>query len=274
VRTLTVVLTHVGAEHTDELMSLLQAVAPDARFVVAHGGTRRAFDQITWEEKLFVDDPTLRGPPQHLQSLTQVLETAWRAYFDSDAALDSLYLIEYDHLILDGGFEARLRTLAQATQADLLGKACIDATGTNLAHYVRFRRDDRLLAHLAAVSVREDRQRLFSCLGDGIWLSRRALAAYVDVGEHPPCYCEIYVPTLIHHLGLRVVDVDAHGDLYRDVRWTPEFSASEVLDRASAGAVFVHPVKQQAVITPLRERLASRRIATMVADRPPEIGTR
>jgi len=261
VKTLTVVLTHVGAEHTDELMRLLRAVAPDARFVVAHGGARGAFERIAWEEKFFVDDPTLRGPPQHLQSLTQVLETAWREYLAGAADIDSLYLVEYDHLILDGTFEDRLRALARSTLADLLGKACVDATATNLAHYVRFRRDRGLLDHLAAVSVREDPRRLFSCLGTGIWLSRRALEAYVAVGEHPPCYCEIYVPTLVHHLGLRVVDVDAHCALYRHVRWTPELSAAEVLERAAAGTVFAHPVKQQAVLAPLRERLSRRSAA-------------
>ena len=30
-------------------------------------------------------------------------------------------------------------------------------------------------------------------------------------GGHPPCYCETYVPTLLHHLGFRVVDIDAHS---------------------------------------------------------------
>jgi hypothetical protein len=253
VSTLTVVLTHLDGEQVDERMRLLQAVAGDARFVVCHGGARSAFDRIEWGEKVFVDDPTLRGPAQHLQSLTQIFRTVWHRYFARDAELDSLYLIEYDHLILDGTFEHRLRELALDTGADLLGKRCVDLTATNVAHYVRFRRDQQLLRHLAGLSVREDRARMFGCLGDGMWLARRALEAYVEVGEHPPCYCEVYVPTLLHHLGFRVVDVDAYSDLYSNVRWLPERSAPEVLELARAGAVFVHPAKDQRVIAPLLE---------------------
>jgi hypothetical protein len=259
--TLTVVLTHLEAEQVDDRMRLLREVAPDARFVVCHAGNRSEFIRVEWGEKVFVDDATLRGPAQHLQSLTQVFETVWREYFASDAQLDCFYLIEYDHLILDGTFEDRLRELALDTRADLLGKRCVDLTATNLAHYVRFRRDPRLLRHLGSLSVREDRERLFGCLGDGIWLTRRALEAYVKVGEHPPCYCEVYVPTLLHHLGFQVIDVDAHSDLYRDVRWQPERSVAEVLELARAGAVFVHPAKDQTVVASLREVILSRRFA-------------
>ena len=256
--TLTVVLSHLDAERVDERMHLLREVSGDARFVLGYGGPPSEFDQVRWDEKFFVDDPTLRGPEQHLQSLTQVFETAWREYLSGDAELDSLYLVEYDHLILDGAFEARMRELALATGADLLGKRCVDLTATNVAHYVRFRRDPRLLAHLERISVRENREQLFGALGDGMWLSRRALEAYVDVGEHPPCYCEIYVPTLLHHLGFRVVDVDSHSDLYRSVRWLPEFSASEVIELARSGAVFVHPAKDQGAIAPLRQLVLAR----------------
>ena len=85
-----------------------------------------------------------------------------------------------------------------------------------------------------------------------MWLSRSALKSYVEVREHPPCYCETYVPTLLHHLGFRVVDVDAHSDLYRYVRWLPVFSAEEAIALARDGAVFVHPVKDPGVARVLR----------------------
>jgi hypothetical protein len=256
--TLTVVLTHLDARQVDDRMALLHALAEDARLVVAYGGERSEFERIDWDEKFFVDDPTLRGPKEHLQSLTRIFESAWHEYFVDNAELDSLYLIEYDHLVLDAAFEHRLRAVALDAGADLLGKTCVDRTATNMEHYVRFRRDRRLLGHLRKLSVREDPERLFGCLGDGLWLSRRALEAYVEVGEHPPCYCEIYVPSLLHHLGFRVVDLDAHSDLYDHVRWLPEYSAAEALELALAGAVFVHPAKDQGVNAPLRDLIRSR----------------
>lgn len=255
--TLTAVLAHLPAAEVHERFALLRAVAPDARFVLCYGGPAEEFPRIELDDKLFIEDPTLRGQAQHLQSLTSTFAALWETYVAGDDDIDAVYLIEYDHLVLDPDFEQRLRDLAAETGADLLGKNCADRTSTNEEHYIRFRRDPGLQAHLRAVSVREDRERIYGCLGDGIWISRAALEAYLGVAEHPPCYCEVYVPTLVHHLGFRVVDVDAHGDLYRDVRWLPVFTPAEALARAADGAVFLHPVKDRGVVTTLLERQAA-----------------
>jgi len=256
VTTVTGVLTHLSAERVHEAVQLLTAVSPEARFVVCYGGERAEFARIELDDKLFIDDPTLRGPEQHLQSLTLSFQALWHRYFEDDESSDSLYLIEYDHLILDAHFEVLLRDLATATKADLMGKNCGDRTATNDEHYVRFRRDPRLLGHLRRLSVRDDPSRLFSCLGDGMWISRRALQAYLAVDHHPPCYVEIYVPTLLHHLGFRVVDVDTHSDLYRWVRWMPSFGIDQVVAHSRAGTVFMHPVKAAGAVRAARKALS------------------
>jgi hypothetical protein len=256
VSTVTAVLTHLPAEQVHERMRLLNAVSPGARFVVCYGGEPREFEKIELENKLFIDDPTLRGPEQHLQSLTLSFEALWSSYFRDDDSTESLYLIEYDHLILGAQFETHLRDLATVTGADFMGKNCIDRSATNDEHYVRFRRDQRLLCHLRKLSVREDPSRIFGCLGDGMWISRQALGSYLDVRQHPPCYCETYVPTLLHHLGFRVVDVDTHSDLYRDVRWMPAFDANEVIARCREGTLFMHPVKDPSAVRAAREALS------------------
>jgi hypothetical protein len=251
----TAVLTHLAAEQVHERMQLLNAVAPDARFVICYGGTAEEFERIELQHRLLIDDPTLRGPQQHLQSLTMSFAALWNAYFEHDESSDSLYLVEYDHLILDRQFETRLRELAAVTNADFMGKTCTDRTGTNGEHYVRFRSDPRILGHLHKLSVREDPTRIFGCLGDGMWMSRGALQAYLELDRHPPCYCETYVPTLLHHLGYRVVDVDTHSDLYRHVRWMPSFDAEQVVAQCRVGTVFMHPVKDPDAVRAAREAL-------------------
>lgn len=256
VSTLTAILTHVRAGEVHESLGLLRKVAPAARYVVCYGGPIGEFEQIESDHKLFINDATLRGPERHLQSLTAIFQAVWSAYFEADGSVDSLYMIEYDHLILDPRFETRLRELAARTRADLLGKNCVDCTATNEAQYVRFRSDARLIAHLRSVSVRDDPTRLFRCLGDGMWISRDALGAYVVAGEHPPCYCEVYVPTLLHHLGFRVVDVDAHSDLYLDVRWLPRFDTEQAMARFADGAAFIHPVKDPVALRAISDALA------------------
>ncbi len=254
----TAVITHLDAERVHEGAALMRTVAPEARLVICYGGPPTEFARIEIEEKVFIDDPTLKSNGPHLQSMTQVFEAVWNAFFVDDEGADSLYVIEYDHLVLDGDFEARLLELAGTTNADLLGKKCIDCSASNHEHYIRFRRDPRLLEHLRRLSVREDPARIFSCLGDGIWLTRDALEAYVAVGPHPPCYLEVYVPTLLHHLGFHVVNVDAHSDVYRDVRWLPPIELDEVLERLERGAVFMHPVKDPRAVGAVMDVIANR----------------
>ncbi len=266
--TLTTVLTHLDADRVHETVELLTSMTRKHHLVLAHAGKREDFERIEFEDKIFIDDLTLRGPERSLQSWSQIFEAVWRTRFQADEALDSLYLIEYDHLILDQGFERRLADLAAGTGADFLGKNCVDRTGTNWEHYVRFRRDERLLAHLRRVSVREDPERLFGCLGDGMWLSRRALQAYVETAGHPPCYCETYVPTLLHHLGFRVVDIDAHSSLYQHVRWNPPFTAEDVYELFHQGAAFLHPVKDQAAVRKLLDTVGATDAALRAADAP------
>jgi hypothetical protein len=258
VSTLVAVITHLAPEQVEEGARLLHTVAPDARFVIGYNGKRAEFDALAIEDKVLLDDPTLKSFGPHLQSMTQVFSAVWEAYFLGDDRWDSLYVIEYDHLVLHAEFERRLCGLALRTRADLLGKNCIDCTATNQEHYIRFRRDLRLLDHLRHLSVREDPTRIFSCLGDGIWLTRAALEAYMAVRVHPPCYLEVYVPTLLHHLGFNVVNVDAHSDLYRYVRWLPPIGPAEAVTAVRGGAVFMHPVKDPQAIGAVVDAVARR----------------
>ena len=241
--TLNLLLTHLPADDVDGQLRLLRAVAPGSRFAVCHGGDRSAFEGVAEVDKAFVDDPSLRGAARSFQSYDVTLSVVHAHWLVREPSIDAVYLFEFDHLVLRADFETALRDLAARTGADLLGKNAAVRTGTNWHHYTRFRRDETLLAHLRRVSVRDDPTRMFGLVACALWLSRAAIESYVAVGAHPPCYGELYVPTLVHHLGYRVVDVDAVSDLYKHVRWTPEHDAAEAEALRRAGVTFVHPVK-------------------------------
>jgi hypothetical protein len=224
---------------------LLREVAPRSRFVVCHAGEQTQFARLREAEKAFVADDSLRGPARSFQSYTEVLTAVQSRWLAAEPETDAVYLFEFDHLILRPEFEEMLRELAHSTGAGLLAKNCVERTGTNWHHYTRFRCDPALLTHLRRVSVREDPTRLFGTLASALWLTRDAIAAYLAVGEHPACYGELYVPTLLHHLGQRVVDLDAISELYRYVRWQPDYDADQALRLRQEGATFLHPVKDR-----------------------------
>ena len=124
-----------------------------------------------------------------------------------------------------------------------MGKSCVPRNATNWHHYTRFRHNPELLAWLRRISVRPDPRRMYGTLGDGMWLSRAAVEAYIALGKHPRCYGELYVPTVLHHLGYEVIDVDSHSRLYDAVRWHPPYDRVELDRLRCAGATFAHPVK-------------------------------
>jgi hypothetical protein len=251
VTVLNVLLTHLDAAAVDAHVDYLRRLAPAARVAVAHGGRAADFDAVAHPDKVLVDDPTLRAAPRSTQSYHVTLGAVHERFVATDPAVEAVYVFEWDHAILRADFEALLAGLAARTGAGFMGKTCVERTGTNWHHYTRFRRDEALLAHLRALSVREDPTRLFGTLGNGFWISRAALSDYVAVTDRPTAYGELYVPTLLHHLGHRLVDIDGEGDLYRYVRYEPELTLPDVLAAKRAGAAFAHPFKDSGAFAAL-----------------------
>ena len=91
--------------------------------------------------------------------------------------------------------------------------------------------------------MRDDPARLFGCLGTGFAMRRDVLASYAALEHLGGVYVELYLPTVVHHLGHRVEDMDRHGDLYHHVRAAPPYTVAEAQALARGGALVVHPLK-------------------------------
>jgi hypothetical protein len=75
-------------------------------------------------------------------------------------------------------------------------------------------------------------------------LRRDALEAVAAVSDPPHGYMEIFVPSLVYHLGFELMDVDAISDLYTELRWRPDFTVKEALAAKRAERSFMHPFKK------------------------------
>ena len=239
---LTALLTHLDAERVHKQLDWLRELAPDERFVVCHGGNRSDFDAIGDDRALFIDDPSLRGP--HFdQSLNATLQAIYREHVRDDPSVDYVYTVEYDHLILSGDFARTLSGLAERSGAGLLAKWASPRNDTNWPHFVRTRDDARLNALIADISTRADPGARFGCLGSGLFFTREAFAAFCELTDPPRAYFELFVPTVVHHLGFEVVDVDAVADVYMGVRWLPEYTVADARAARREGRPFIHPFK-------------------------------
>ncbi len=239
---LTAVITHLDAKAVDAHMSYLRAVCPASPFLVCHGGRRSEFERLSWEPAIFIEDPGLRAPFVD-QSYTGLLTQTFQLYVRADPSIDLVYFIEFDHMILRDDFEDHLIAAVQRSGADFIGKDCIERNNTNEWHYLRWRNDPAINQYFAQISRHHDPGRRFGCLGSGMLMTRRALEAFAALPEPPPCYLELFIPTAIYQLGLRVDNFDRLGDLYLTVRWRPEYNGQEAIRAKREGRHFLHPFK-------------------------------
>jgi hypothetical protein len=240
---LNALVTHLPAEQVQRQLEYLRAVSPASRFVVCHGGRREHFDRIDHDEKLFVEDPSLRGHWRD-QSYNEFLTLVFDRFIDGDASVEALFVLEYDQIVLREGFERALATLLEAAGADYLGKNCVRRDASNWIHSIRARRERRFPAYLRGISVRGEREpSIYGGLGGGFVVRRGALEAFRALDHAEGVYLEVYMPSVLHHLGFAVDDVDRVSDLYEHVVHGPVKSFEEVVDAKRRGHFFAHPFK-------------------------------
>jgi hypothetical protein len=239
---LTAIITHLDAARVRRHLDYLHRLAPESRFVVCHGGSRRDFDELGVEEALLIREPSLRGPSRE-QSYTEVLRAVYERFVRHEPSIELVYFIEYDHLILASDFEERLVALAERSPAGLFAKYASLRNDTNWPHFVRYRRDEWLNRFFEQISCRDDPGLRFGCLGSGMLFRRDALGAVAAVADPPHAYLEVFIPTLTYHLGFELIDFDALSDLCAGVRWRPEYTVEEALAEKRRGRPFVHPFK-------------------------------
>lgn len=236
------VLTHRPADEVARHLAALDRALPGRRFGVLYGGTREEFERVATPAKAFVDDPSLRGERE--QSYAELLRVAFEAFVAGDPGVSLVHLIEHDHAIVDERYEAEVLRALELTGGDYLGAICVDRTHTNWIHSVRLVDDDELWRFLEKVGVRDDEPepRLFGGIANAITIRRAALEAFARLPRHLERYCEVYVPTVLHHLGFTIGDASSVTAVFDRVRWTPPYEAEEIA--ALPGDVLaVHPVK-------------------------------
>jgi hypothetical protein len=78
-------------------------------------------------------------------------------------------------------------------------------------------------------------------------ISRSALEEFCRRAGGLSRYNEAYVPTVVYHLGYRVIDAPQSASLFDHLRFGPDYELDEAVGLAGAGALALHPVKDPAV---------------------------
>jgi hypothetical protein len=242
-----VLITHQPASEVQTYLEDFERVLPGSHIVVCYGGTRGDFDALTVSsETLFVDDPALRLRAG--QSYTRVLGLVYERLVAPDPAYRCVHLMEYDHVVLSPGYEAELLAIMSEERVGLLAKSCSDLTFVNWCHAIDLLDDHELMERLQDISVRDqDVPSLWGALGNGMTIGRKALEEFCHRAGDLSRYMEAYVPTIVYHLGYRVLDAPDTATLFDHVRFGPQYGLEEATRLARRGALAIHPVKDRAV---------------------------
>ena len=234
------IITHLEPGVVSGFLSFLQALSPDTRILCAYGGKKENFDGIAWPDKFFLEDESLRGPIRH-QSFNEILIKAHSA--TTGTGTDYFYFSEYDHFPLRRYYLRELCGLMASTQCDLLGHSLFQANYSNWVHYLRYRDDAEFRQFLSGITHRGTSEPLYGMLGNGFIMTNRALEGFCGILKHLKVYTEIYLPTVLFHLGFKLGNINALSDLYAAVRYEPAYSFEDVIQLVRDGKNFCHPVK-------------------------------
>lgn len=238
-RILFAVLGHGPAENFSKIARRWQKVAGDHGLLLVHGGRKEDFEALDFPDKVWVDDPRLRTKSHPMEK--QSYCGAWKAVAGwlNGRDFETVYWAEFDELPVALDLGERLLGRMAEERADVLGRRVERVDGTNDAHWLYHEYDPRYRACFEEASRRPDRQVILSMLGTGSFWSREAFLQVAGHPESAPCYLELFLPTMAHHLGFRVRDM---GGQSRFIGFEPK-SAEEVESDIRAGAWTVHPVK-------------------------------
>jgi len=239
-KTVHTVISHLDPATVSGFLPFLGKLSPETRILCAYGGKREYFEGIAWPDKFFLEDDSLRGPVRN-QSYNEILLKTCSTASGQEA--DFFYFSEYDHFPLRRNYLGELCDLMASQEFDLLGHSFFQANHTNWIHYLRYRDDMEFKRFLGGMTRRGTVEPLYGMLGNGFMISRRALEAFCAIPVHLQVYTEVYIPTVIHHLGFKAGKIDALTRLYEAVRYEPAYSYEEVIQLLRTGKSFCHPVK-------------------------------
>jgi len=242
-----VLLTHRSASEVRAYLDDFEHVLPGRRCVVCYGGTRDDFEGLRdTPDALFLDDPSMRHRTG--QSYTKLLGLIHEQFVVTDPSYTCVHLIEWDHVVLSSHYESELLGIMAGERVGLLAPSCADHTFVNWRHGIALLDDHELTHKLREISVRDqDVPSIWGGLGDGMTIGRDALEEFCRQGGDLSRYVEAYVPTVIYHLGYRVLGAPETATLFDHLRFGPPYAREEATRLARDGALALHPVRDRAI---------------------------
>ncbi len=231
-----VMLGHQPAEVIEPICRRNTELGPGYSHLLAYGGGQAEFDKIKVEHKVFIEDPSLRGPSNRM-SHRELIEKAWDWHCSRESAPSYLVFTESDLLPLQPAYLDACIQLMIAHDADFGGKLIRDISNTNSPF---------LLDGISRGIICDD-QSAPSCLhalGCLVIIHSRIIPSMLqECLKMDGLYFELMFPTAAAAAGGRLLSLDQVSDHLKHVVYRPEHTSGDVERIRQAGYSLVHPVK-------------------------------
>jgi hypothetical protein len=238
-RVMNLLVTHLGGEELCRLTDQWSRICDPRDLWVAFGGERKEFEALEWPRKVFIEDPELRRKDnqREKQSYLGIFKAMKESVERENPAF--IYLCEYDHIPLVDDLNVRQVAEMRREGADVMGHWLDRMDGSGHYFLLYHDHDPEFAPFWRSLSLREDKGVVLNMFGSGSLWSRQAFLSVAATEKPVPCYLEVHLPTLAHHLGFRVRQWEDCNHLVSNL---PLSKASLEAARAR-GCWTVHPVK-------------------------------
>jgi len=212
---------------------------PDSILLVAYGGAEDEFEQLKWDNKVFINDKSLRTQDhqRECQSYAGVYRSVIRSISGLD--IDRIYFTEFDQIPLQSNFFELLEYERVESRADTLMYGLTHVGDTGHAHYLYHSSKPSFFDQIENYSVRTDKKVVLSAFGFGQYWIRDAFEQMAMLDDKVGCYLEIWAPTIAHHLGYRVKGM---RDPHNCNQYFGDFTG-KLEEFKKRGCLCIHPVK-------------------------------
>jgi hypothetical protein len=182
-----------------------QLADPDTLWI-AFGGKAEDFDGVPTKQKIFISSNRIRVLGCDARNDRQCVFQAFAEIIASRSEVGFVNLAECDLIPLVQGVNELQISKLNERKADMIGYDLSRVDRTISAFHINHRADGGLQRTIQRISVREDKDLVLRMVGYGGFWRRDAFLDTASVAQTEAVYTELWMPTIAHHLGYRVVD--------------------------------------------------------------------
>lgn len=244
-----IILCHQAHEVVEAIYNWHRGLSSEYRVIIAYGGDRGEFEKILIDDKLFIEDASLRGPSSRMSHCEMLEKAMALAAYPGQTRF---FFSEGDLVPLRKDYLNPAIAAMAHHGAGFLAKSIRNITASNNVFLTNAAREG-IVEHMTTQHHNGSPQYLH-CLGCFFAVDGAILGGMIEqCRKMKGLYFEVMFPTAAARAGGRLLSMDSVSDYLSDVRYRPFHEIDNALRLARSGVFLVHPLSNDNLMDFLRQ---------------------